>query len=98
MEARKVQKKIFKYALKQAKKDKWDIIILDEIMAAISEGMVYFEDVKSLIESKPERLELVLTGRDAPAGLVKLADYVSEIKSIKHPIENNVKARKGIES
>jgi len=96
-EAAVLQRQQFDYAVNEMKSDKWDLLILDEIMAAINTGMIPLEDVLELIKSKPGRLELVLTGRNAPDELIKLADYVSEIKEVKHPLKKGIAARRGIE-
>lgn len=90
-------KQQFDYALKEMKSDKWDVLILDEIMAAITTGMIALEDVLELINSKPERLEIVMTGRNAPDRLIELADYVSDIQEVKHPLKKGIAARRGIE-
>jgi cob(I)alamin adenosyltransferase len=50
-----------------------------------------------MIQTKPSSLEMILTGRSAPEELIKLADYVTEMKMIKHPFNKGVYARKGIE-
>lgn len=96
-EAAVLQKQQFDYVLKEMKSDKWDVLILDEIMAAITTGMIDLEDVLELINSKPERLEIVMTGRNAPDRLIKLADYVSDIQEVKHPLKKGIAARRGIE-
>ena len=75
----------------------YEIIIFDEIMGAISNGMVEIEDVKELLENKGKDKELVLTGRNAPQDLIDMADYVTEMKMIKHPFTKNIPAREGIE-
>ena len=54
-------------------------------------------EAKKILNAKPDGLELVLTGRGAPEDLMELADYVTEIRMIKHPFQKGVKARKGIE-
>ena len=74
-----------------------DLLILDEILAAVNYGMVPEQEVLSLMKERPEHLELVLTGRGPKAGFLELADYVSEIKKIKHPFDEGILARKGIE-
>lgn len=74
-----------------------DMIILDEIMAAVNAGFIPVEKVIDFVKNKPDGLELVLTGRNAPDGLVELADYVSEINAVKHPLSKGVPAREGIE-
>jgi len=96
-EAAVLQRQQFDYALKEMKSDKWDVLILDEIMAAITTGMIALEDVLELINSKPERLEIVMTGRNAPDRLIELADYVSDIQEVKHPLKKGIAARRGIE-
>jgi len=75
----------------------YEIIIFDEIMGAISNGMVEIEDVKELLENKGKEKELLLTGRNAPQDLIDMADYVTEMKMIKHPFTKNIPAREGIE-
>jgi cob(I)alamin adenosyltransferase len=91
------QRKQLEYAHEEMKTDKWDILILDEIMAAITENMISVDDVLALIRNKPEKLEIVLTGRNAPERLIEVADYVSDIREVKHPIQKGVAARRGIE-
>jgi len=96
-EAAALQNQQLEYAWKEMKTDQWDMLILDEIMAAITTGMIPPEDVLALIDDKPDRLELVLTGRNAPDQLVDAADYVSEIREVKHPFQRGIGARRGIE-
>jgi cob(I)alamin adenosyltransferase len=74
-----------------------DLVVLDEVLDAINTGMLDEEDLRSLVETKPSALELVLTGRNPPAWLLDAADYVSEIKKVKHPYDRRIPARIGIE-
>ncbi|HHL40676.1 MAG TPA: cob(I)yrinic acid a,c-diamide adenosyltransferase [Deltaproteobacteria bacterium] len=74
-----------------------DMVVLDEAMAAVNGGWLAVEEVVEFIESRPPDLEVVLTGRNAPVELVRAADYVTEMLKIKHPFDEGVKARKGIE-
>lgn len=76
---------------------KYDLVVMDEINIAISGGLIDLEDVVKLIEDKPAQVELILTGRNANPKLVRLADLVSEILMIKHPFNEGIKARKGID-
>ncbi|KAB3532894.1 cob(I)yrinic acid a,c-diamide adenosyltransferase [Alkaliphilus pronyensis] len=78
--------------------DEFNLIILDEIMAVLFNEILSVEDIIKLIEKKPPLVELILTGRNAPKELMDLADYVTEMKMIKHPFEKGIYARKGIES
>ncbi len=80
------------------KQNEYNVIIMDEIMATLSNNMVALEDVLQLIKEKPEDVELIMTGRNAPEELIALADYVTEMKLVKHPFQKGIYARKGIES
>lgn len=75
----------------------YDLVILDEIMGVLTNRMLGVEELIDFIKNKSDRQELVLTGRDAPEEIIELADYVTEMKMIKHPYQNNISARKGIE-
>ncbi|MEE1393345.1 MAG: cob(I)yrinic acid a,c-diamide adenosyltransferase [Negativibacillus sp.] len=90
-----IQQELFSQALSSAQH--CDLLILDEIMAAINSGMVSVEQVVQLIDTKPQTLELVMTGRNPPSELVERADYFSEIRKIKHPFDRGIPARDAIE-
>lgn len=75
----------------------YDVIVLDEIVFCESSGLACFDDIKHVIESKHEDLELIMTGRGATKEMIEIADLVSEIQPVKHPYENGVQARRGIE-
>ncbi|HDH44513.1 MAG TPA: cob(I)yrinic acid a,c-diamide adenosyltransferase [Thermococcus sp.] len=90
-------KKALERAKEVAKSGEWDLVILDEICVALGFKMIELEEVKKLIKEKSPNTELVLTGRYCPEELYELADYVTEMKEIKHPYHKGVVARKGIE-
>jgi cob(I)alamin adenosyltransferase len=92
------QRKVFEFASEAVRGGKWDLVILDEVMGAITSKVFALDEVVELVKGKPDALELVLTGRNAPQELIELADYVSEIKAVKHPMEKGIPARKGIEN
>jgi len=75
----------------------YDLVVLDELNLAVAWNLVELDDVLKLIDSKPEGVELILTGRQADSKLVKSADLVTEMLKIKHPYDEGVKAREGIE-
>jgi len=90
-------KKGFTKAEELIKSNNYDMIILDEINVAIDYKLVSLEKILKLIKDKPEKLELILTGRYANTEIVKNADYVSEILEIKHPYQDGIQARKGVD-
>ena len=79
------------------KTKKYDVIILDELVNCVSEDFISEKDVLRLIKTKPRSMELILTGRRAPKGLIAAADYVTEMKKVKHPFDRGLPCRKGVE-
>lgn len=75
----------------------YDLIVLDEVNVAVAWKLVELEEVMKLLKDKPLNVELILTGRNADTKLVQLADLVTECLKIKHPYDEGVAARKGIE-
>lgn len=80
-----------------AEKKFYDVIILDEIVFCLAEGLANIKDIKDLIERKDHRVEIVMTGRGATAELIELADLVTEMKKLKHPFDTGQASRRGIE-
>ncbi|HEY6907216.1 MAG TPA: cob(I)yrinic acid a,c-diamide adenosyltransferase [Ignavibacteriaceae bacterium] len=76
----------------------FDIIVLDEVLVAIYFKLFITEDIISFIRKKPDRVELILTGRYCPEEIIELADLVTEMKEIKHYYTKGITSRKGIES
>lgn len=76
---------------------KCDVLVLDEIMAAINLNVVDYDKVLYFLKNRPDNIEIVMTGRDPKPELIEIADYISEIKKIKHPFDNGINARVGIE-
>lgn len=76
----------------------FDMVVLDEINNCAAQGFLPLDSLLDLIENKPEGLELVLTGRGADPRVIAKADYVTEMKKVKHPAETQgAPAREGIE-
>lgn len=73
------------------------LVILDEFTYALNFGMVDLGEVVKSLQHKPERLHVLVTGRDAPPALVDIADLVTEMREMKHPFKSGIKAQKGIE-
>lgn len=75
----------------------YDLVILDEANGAMSIGLLPVNDVLALMRDKPDRTELVLTGRNAPQEIIDAADLCTEMRMVKHYYEQGVPAREGIE-
>ncbi len=84
-------------AEKIIKEKDYDILILDEINVAIDWHLLRLEEIIDLIKKKPKNMELILTGRYAHPKLIELADLVTEMEEIKHPYQQGILARDGIE-
>ena len=76
---------------------KYDLVVLDEVNVAVAWKLVELDEVIRLIDDKPPNVELILTGRYADKELVKLADLVTECLKIKHPYDEGITSREGIE-
>lgn len=74
-----------------------DLLIMDEILISVRDGYLEESELRDFIKRKPSHTELVLTGRGATSGIMELADYVSDIRKIKHPYDKGIRSRKGIE-
>ena len=86
-----------KQAILHAQNSQCDLLILDEIIASYNLGLIDKDMLKEFILNKPEALELVLTGRDPADYMIEAADYVTEMKKIKHPFDAGIPARLGVE-
>lgn len=75
----------------------YDLVILDEINNALSYNLISLPPVLEMIHTRPDHVELVLTGRGAPDEIIEIADYVTEMKLVKHPFERGITARRGID-
>lgn len=73
------------------------LVILDEFTYAMNYSMVDKEEAIKVFKNKPEKMHVLVTGRDAPEELIEIADLVTEMKEIRHPYKKGIKAQKGIE-
>jgi cob(I)alamin adenosyltransferase len=94
---RSFAKKGYNRALECVASGEFDLVVLDEIFGAFNSGLLSYDEILALIDSKCENIELVLTGRDAPSDLFERCDLVTEMNEIKHYHGAGVSARKGIE-
>jgi cob(I)alamin adenosyltransferase len=75
----------------------YDLVVLDEVNVAVACKLIELDDVIRLVADKPDDVELIITGRYADARLIEMADLVTEMVKVKHPYDEGILARKGIE-
>lgn len=90
--------KQFNKIIKMAQEEDYDVLFMDELIYTIGSGMFNEELLLDFLRTKPQKLEVILTGQGPSKKLIDAADYVSEIHKIKHPFDKGLPARKGIES
>jgi cob(I)alamin adenosyltransferase len=73
------------------------LVVLDEITYPMNWGWIDTDEVLQVLRDRPEQVNVVLTGRDAPKALVDLADTVTEMRKVKHAYDTGVLAKKGID-
>ena len=101
-EEEKIQRKKFYEAqfekiTDMAKQEEFDILFCDELIYTIGAGLFDEDILVDYLKNKPDTLEVILTGQNPGERIVELADYVSEIRKIKHPFDFGKAAREGIE-
>ena len=75
----------------------YDVVILDEMTYCLKFGWLEMEDVLDTLRARPEKLHVIITGRDAPDELIEFADLVTEMREIKHPYRSGIRAQPGVE-
>jgi cob(I)alamin adenosyltransferase len=76
---------------------RYELVVLDEVTYPINWGWVDGQDVASAISGRPEKVNIFLTGRDAPESLVEVSDTVTDMHNVKHAYEAGILAAKGID-
>lgn len=97
-ETRAVSQKEVEDMLQMIQNDHYDMVVLDEALGAIEAGLLDGQVIVDFLKNRPEKLEVVLTGRYPTPELEELADYVSRIDKVKHPYDKGIPARAGIEA
>ncbi len=109
-EAAAYYKSVFKTAIEESKEkcleskhheneqEKCDVLlVMDEVCAALSSKLLELQEVLNFLDQRPENLEIVMTGRKPSEELLTRADYITEMKKVKHPFDRQIMARCGIE-
>ncbi|MGK0468813.1 MAG: cob(I)alamin adenosyltransferase [Clostridium sp.] len=97
IELKEEVQKGYEFCRKALKEEKCDILIMDEVMGALSNGLISEDQLIELIDKKPSNIELILTGRNVPRAILDKANLVTEMKDIKHYFNEGVPSREGIE-
>ena len=89
--------KAFICGMEGVQSGEYQMVIFDELNMAIYYDLLDIKRVIKKIKEKPKNVEIVITGRKAPAEIIDIADLVTEMKEIKHPFQKGIQARIGIE-
>lgn len=87
----------FSFIKETVKNNACDILIIDEMMGVLGNKLLEVGEVVALLESKPETMEIIMTGRNVPQEIIDAADLVTEMREVKHYFNDGVPARVGIE-
>ncbi|MEM3493574.1 MAG: cob(I)yrinic acid a,c-diamide adenosyltransferase [Thermoplasmata archaeon] len=96
-EEKKLAGEALEFAREQMLSGNFDIIILDEVNVALHMHLLDVKTMMEFLREKPESVELVLTGRNAPQEILEVADLVTEMREVKHYYRKGILAREGIE-
>lgn len=83
--------------MEEVKNKGYDLLILDEINVAMNYGLIRENEVLRLMRDKPVSLEVIMTGRRAPSGIISIADLITDMRKVKHPYDQGIRIRKGVE-
>lgn len=96
-EDRRAAREAWQAARETIASGEWDVVVLDELHAAVRHGLVELAAVLETITSRPAHVEIISTGRRAPEPLLAIADLITEMHAEKHPFQAGIAARRGIE-
>lgn len=89
---------IWEFSKEKILSEEFDLVLLDEINYCSGYGWIGGEEIAAFVrEQKPAWLHLIMTGRDAPAEVIEVADTVTEMTKIKHAFDHGIKAAQGVE-
>jgi cob(I)alamin adenosyltransferase len=87
----------WEHAKERIASGEYDLVVLDEVTYPVNFGWIDHDDVVAALQSRPGTVNVILTGRDAPPGLIEIADTVTEMRNVKHAFDAGIKARRGID-
>jgi cob(I)alamin adenosyltransferase len=87
----------WEHAARTIASGEYHLVVLDEVTYPINWGWIALGDAAEALQSRPEKVNVILTGRDAPQALIDLADTVTEMRKVKHAYDRGIMARRGID-
>jgi cob(I)alamin adenosyltransferase len=96
-ESEAIARKAWEWAHEKIRSGEYQMILLDEITYPINWGWIDEREVVEAISNRPNKTSIIITGRDAPSGLVEIADTVTEMMKLKHAFDAGVMAKRGID-
>jgi cob(I)alamin adenosyltransferase len=75
----------------------YDLVVLDEVTYPINWNWIDVDEAKEVLRGRPDKVNIIMTGRDAPEELVEIADTVTEMRKVKHAYDSGIMARRGID-
>lgn len=74
-----------------------DVLVLDEINVVLDKKLVNIEKIQNLLKYRERNVDIIMTGRNAPAAIIEQADLVTELKNVKHPYDAGIGAKRGLD-
>jgi cob(I)alamin adenosyltransferase len=96
-ESEAVARAAWEHAKATIESGQYQLVILDEVTYPIRGGWIDVDDVLTTLRERPEKVNVILTGRDAPQELVDIADTVTEMRKVKHAYDRGIMAKRGID-
>ncbi len=93
----RIAREAWGFAAGVLERGEYDLVVLDELTFLVKYGMVPEAEILTVLRNRPKAMHVVVTGRGASAGLIELADTVTEMVPVKHAFDNGVAATRGVE-
>lgn len=96
-ESQAIARDAWRHARRCIESGEYDVLLLDEVTYPLNWEWIDLDEFVAVIEGRPEKTSLIITGRDAPTAVIELADTVTEMVKVKHAFDAGVMARRGID-
>lgn len=96
-ECSQIQQMLLEETIDYCENNDVNLVVFDEILSAINKGMVDVDMFIDFLDTRPKKLEVIITGRNPIDEIFNRADYVTKMEKLKHPYDSGIAARIGIE-